>query len=114
MRGVSMRPGSRVLTVTPSAATSLDRVLAQAATEARRVLDTPSTAEGSTTVMEATFRMRPHPASRIAGSTRSVRRNTDSTMDSKCSRQTEGSSPETPEGGGPPVLFSRISIDPPS
>ena len=83
MRGVSMRPGSRVLTVTPLAATSPARVLAQAATEARRVLDTPRVPTGSITVMEATFRMRPQPMARIPGNTRSVRRKTDSTMDSK-------------------------------
>ena len=43
----------------------------------------------------------------MAGSTRSVRRKIDSTMDSKWSRQRAGSSPETPDGGGPPVLFSQ-------
>ena len=40
-------------------------------------------ADGSTTVIEATFRIRPQPAARMAGSTRSVRRKTDSTIDSK-------------------------------
>ena len=55
----------------------------KAAIEARRVFDTPSAADGSTTVIEATFRIRPQPAARMRGNTRSVRRKIDSTMDSK-------------------------------
>lgn len=48
----------------------------------------------------------------MPGTTRSPSATTDSTMDRKCSSQVRTSTPRTADGGGPPVLFTRMSTGP--
>ena len=55
MRGVSVEPGSTLLTVMPFGASSVASVLAQLATAQRVVLDTPRPCSGSFTDVEMTL-----------------------------------------------------------
>ena len=70
-----MRPGTSVLTVTPSAATSPDRVLPYVTSEARNVFDIARIGTGWMTPEEVTVNTRPQPRCLICGTMASVIRN---------------------------------------
>ena len=66
-RSVACEPGSTELTVTPSAATSVARVLRKAVAPARAVLERMRKPMGCFTAMDVMATTRPHRRSRIAG-----------------------------------------------
>ena len=113
-RSVSMRPGAITLTVMPSFATSRLTVLDQPTRLARSVLDMPRLGIGAITPIEVEVMTRPHFRAFMPGSTRSVIAMTESTIDWKCFVQTSCDWPAAGEGGGPPVLLTRMSIGPSS
>src|SRR4051812_33388497 len=112
MRPVAMRPGTTTLTVMPSAATSRASVFDQPTSVERSAFDRPRSGIGITTPDDALVMTRPQRRRRMAGSTRSVIRVTDSTMARKCFSQTSDAVPVIGPGGGPPVMFTRMSTSP--
>ena len=107
-----MRPGRTRLTVTPSAATSLARVLDQPSSAARSVLETARFGIGATTPDEATVITRPHRRSRMPGTSRLVRPISDRTMAPNCWVQISAEVASAAVGGGPPELLTRMSTCP--
>ena len=111
-RSVAIRPGRAILTVMPLGASSRDRVLDQPARAPRSEFDRARFGMGATTPDEAMVTIRPHPAARISGSTASVIAMRLITMPRKCVDQRSSGWPAAGDGGGPPVLFTSISIGP--
>ena len=67
---------------------------------------------GVRTPLEALVMMRPHPRSRIPGSTASVIAMTETAMLVKNRYQSSGGCPDAGVGGGLPVMLTTISISP--
>ena len=83
MRSVSMRPGARVLTVMPSAATWSDSVLDQAVVALRTALESMSVGSGCLTDDEVLVMTRPQCLARMDGRHRRVSRMADIRLSSK-------------------------------
>ena len=101
--------------MTPSPATWRAMVLNAASTPARSVFESMIAGIGSRTDVDATFRIRPQPRSRIPGITAPISASGASTSErcaaSHCSRENARASGPA---GGPPVLQTRTSMGPPS
>src|ERR1041385_4264401 len=107
-RWVRVEPGRMLLTVMPSGATSFETVFAHPAMAARTVLETARPPIGSRTEVEMMLMMRPHPASRIAGSTACTSACLESRWVANAARNPSAVAPTSGPGGGPPALFTRI------
>ena len=112
MRSVAIRPGRTMLQVMPSRPTSRASVFDQPTKDIRSAFDNPRFGMGEITPDDVLVIILPKPRWRIPGSTRSVMDTTDKTMLSKCLRQSAASCPCAGVGGGPPVLFTSMSIGP--
>ena len=76
---MAIRPGSALLSVTPSPATWRATVLNAASIEARWAFESIRLGIGSRTALDTTLRMRPNPRSRIPGIAASISAMGDST-----------------------------------
>src|ERR1700682_2109416 len=109
-RVVSILPGTTMLTVTPSRATSRARVFDQPTKQSRKLLDKARFGSGASTPEDVEVITLPQRRERIPLITRSVTAITDPTISWNCSAQTFVETPEAGPGGGPPVLLIRMSI----
>ena len=100
------------LTVTPSAATSLARVLLQPTRARRRPFDTARRGMGVSTPDDVSVMMRPQPRSTIGGKSRCVSVMMLPTIASKPDCQASGGAERASPGAGPPELLIRISTPP--
>src|SRR5580693_4889531 len=112
MRLVAIRPGTTMLLVMLRSPTPRARVLLHPTRLDLSALDRPRFGMGTTTPLEVLVMMRPHLRSRIPGSTASVMAMTETTMLVKNRVQSSGRCPDAWVGGGPPVIFTMISIGP--
>ena len=104
-RAVNVAPGRTLLTVMPSAATSLAQVLAQLATAPRTVLDTPNPASGAFTEVLMTLTMRPHCARFMPGYTAFAK----AWLLIKCCRKV-ASNGDGPAGGPAAVVHEDVHV----
>ncbi len=107
-----MRPGIRLFTRIFCGASSIDSVLASAATDARRTFDSARLPIGSFTDEEVPTRIDPPPRACIEGTTRRAVRITLRTSRSKPLCHAASSKLNAAPAGGPPVLAYNRSTPP--
>jgi hypothetical protein len=111
-RWVSVGPGARQFTVTPSAAYSRDSSLAAAVTPARSTTDTARSGCGWRTAVEVMNTSLPNPRDAMPGSARRASRSGPNSSSSAPARQASSVTSRIRPGGGPPALSTSTSGGP--